>query len=466
LNGEIPSILIVDDDFNARAALEALVRKEGLEIASAGSLAEAEALASRRQFAAVLVDYYLPDGAGLELIARLPEPRPEIVLVTGRATFETALEALRMGVADYLEKPVDQARLKAVLEGVARTSGFRAEIRSLRDELRGLGHFGPMTGSSEAMQAVYDLLARVAPTEAPVLITGASGTGKELVAQTIHRLSRRAHRPLVEINCGAISANIIESELFGHEKGSFTGAERTHRGVFERAHQGTLFLDEISEMPIELQVKLLRVLESGSLTRVGGEKPLAVNVRVVAASNRDLDAAVEQGKFRADLLYRLRVVSVELPLLADRGDDVLNLADRFLAEFAHEQGSPKALSPAARQALAAHSWPGNVRELRNALHQASILATDVVEVEHLPAPIRSAATSQRRPSAAVDSATKNDSALTLELPTSLADAERHIVLATLERLGGDKQRTAEILGISVKTLYSRLREYAGRSAGS
>ncbi len=460
MSGPIPTVLVVDDDFNSRSSLEMLVRREGVEVVTAGDLAEAETLAQRTPFAAVLVDYFLPDGAGLELIPRLPEPRPDVVLVTGRANLETAVEALRAGVVDYLEKPVDQARLKAVLGGILRSSGFREEIRALRGELRELGRFGALIGRSPAMQAVYDLLARVAPTDATVLVTGESGTGKELVAETVHRLSRRARRPFVAVNCGAISGNLIESELFGHERGSFTGADRQRKGVFERADTGTLFLDEVSEMPVELQVKLLRVLETGSFARVGGEKPIEVDVRVVAASNRDLDAAVADGKFRADLLYRLRVVPVELPPLRERGEDVAVLARHFLDEFARQQGSPKRFSEEALAALVAFAWPGNVRELRNAVQQASILSGEEIGVDHLPTGVRPA-NAPAAARAAVDGA----EALTLRLPISLAEAERRILLATLEQAGGDKAKAAATLGISVKTLYSRLREYAARDAG-
>jgi DNA-binding NtrC family response regulator len=456
------TILIVDDDFNSRAALEMLVRREGFEAVSAGDLAEAETLAQRRQFAAVLVDYYLPDGAGLELIARMPDPKPEFVLVTGRSAVEVAVEALRAGVLDYLEKPVDPARLKSVLEGIVRTHGFREEIRSLRGELRELGRFGAMVGSSPAMQAVYDLLAKVAPTEATVLITGESGTGKELVAETVHRLSRRAHRPFVAINCGAVSANLIESELFGHERGSFTGAEKQRRGVFERAHTGTLFLDEISEMPTELQVKLLRVLETRSFTRVGGEKPIEVDVRVVAASNRDLDQAVADGAFRADLLYRLRVVPVALPPLRDRGGDVEALARAFLEEFAREHEGARAFSKAALERVAAYRWPGNVRELKNAVQQAVILAGETIEPEHLPEPVRGNATPVAGASTGAAAPGGGAGGVTLELPISLAEAQRRLVVATLEHLGGDKQKAADALGVSLKTLYSRLREYSAQ----
>jgi DNA-binding NtrC family response regulator len=456
-----PLALVVDDDPNSLAALEALVRREGFEVATAVDLASATARLTERPPAIVLVDYNLPDGRGLEILERLAEPRPEVVLVTGEATLETAIEALRAGASDFLVKPVEAARLKAVLESVARASSYRSEIRSLRDELRELGRFGAMIGTSEPMQAVYDRIARVAPTDATVLVTGESGTGKELVAEAVHRLSRRSHRPFVAVNCGAISANLIESELFGHERGAFTGAERQRKGLFERAHQGTLFLDEVSEMPIELQVKLLRVLESGTVTRVGGERPIAVDVRVVAASNQDLDGAVALGRMRADLLYRLRVVPIELPPLRERGEDVTTLARHFLSELGREQGGAKDLSEPALRALAAYAFPGNVRELRNAIHQAFILAEASIAVEHLPAAI-SSATALRADAPSKKGAGGDD--VRLELPVTLAESERRLILATLDRLDGDKAKCAEALGISLKTLYSRLREYSARDS--
>ncbi len=261
--------MLVDDDPDSVSALSELVEAEGFETAIADDLASARAVLNNRRPDAALVDYNLPDGQGVELAEACVERGIEFVLVTGEGTLETAIEALRAGASDILTKPVDVARLKLLLTTIARAGSYRREISDLRSTLRELGRFGSMVGASSAMQVVYDRVARVAPTDATVLITGESGTGKELVAETLHRLSRRGHRPFVAINCGAIAANLIESELFGHERGAFTGADRQRKGVFERAHQGTLFLDEVSEMPLELQVKLLRVLESGEFTRVG-----------------------------------------------------------------------------------------------------------------------------------------------------------------------------------------------------
>ncbi len=462
-------LLIVDDDPISLSGLEAMVRSEGFETATAEDLASARVVLERRRPDALLVDINLPDGSGLELASASAEAGIDFILVTGEATIEIAVAALRAGAADFLTKPVDAARLKTLLEGIARSGSYRREISTLRSTLRELGRFGSLIGSSVAMQAVYDRITRVSPTDATVLVTGESGTGKELVAETVHRLSRRAHRPLVSINCGAIAAGLIESELFGHERGAFTGADRQRKGVFERAHQGTLFLDEVSEMPLDLQVKLLRVLETGEYTRVGGDRPLRSDARIVAASNRDLETSVAKGKFRADLLYRLRVVPIELPPLRDRDGDLRVLAMHFLSELSLG-GQPKYFSPAALAALEDYSFPGNVRELRNAVQQAFILADEEIRVEHLPSGLV-----RNRPAVAVLGSdpevavravgeAETTAAIEIGLPTALADVERRVILATMQRLDGDKVKAAQELGISLKTLYSRLREYAARSA--
>ena len=454
------TVLIVDDEVHSLSALEAMVRAEGLETIIARDLAEARRVLAVQAPIAVLADYHLPDGTGLELAEEAAQVNAELVVITGRATIETAVETLRAGASDFLQKPVDAARVKTLLERLVRAGADRSEIASLRSELRELGRFGAMIGSSPVMQQVYDRIARVAPSDASVLVTGESGTGKELVAETVHRLSRRHHRAFVAVNCGAISANLIESELFGHERGSFTGADRQRKGVFERAHQGSLFLDEISEMPLELQVKLLRVLETGTFTRVGGERPIAADVRVIAASNRDLDGQVAQNRFRADLLYRLRVVPVDLPPLRDRGNDILVLAEHFLDELAVSGGARKTLSPAALVATRNFAWPGNVRELKNAMQQAYILAEDEILIEHLPAPLHAIAPAR----GSADAATAADGGLSVPIPASLAEIERRVVLATLQHCNGDKPAAAEALGISLKTLYTRLREYSAASA--
>jgi len=450
--------LVVDDDLAFQLSLADAVGREGLEVATAGSLAEARREIATARPDVVLLDLSLPDGNGMELLPEL-EALPElggVILVTGQATVETAVAALRHGVADYLTKPIDFARVKMALANLTRTRELRAEIGSLRGELRSLGRFGLLIGASSAMQRVYDLLARVAPTDATVLLTGETGTGKEVAAETIHRLSRRHKEPFVAVNCGAVSASLIESELFGHERGSFTGADRTHKGVFEQAHRGTLFLDEVSEMPADLQVRLLRVLETGSLTRVGGTETLRVDVRVVAATNRSADEAVAAGRLRQDLLYRLNVFPIVLPPLREREEDVELLARHFLAQFNRDEGQDKQLTRAALARLRAHSWPGNVRELRNVVQRAFIVAEDALGAESLPLPTSPAPATPPLP----------HQALVIQPGTRIAEAERRLILATLEHCDQDKRKAAEALGISLKTLYNRLNEYGAGKRGA
>ena len=308
------------------------------------------------------------------------------------------------------------------------------------------GRFGRLFGASAPIRAVYEQIARVAPTSVPVFIAGESGTGKELVAQSIHELSRRAGRPFLAVNCGAIAPQLIESEMFGHEKGSFTGASRQHRGYFEAAHGGTLFLDEITEMAPDLQVKLLRVLETGQFMRVGSQLPQRSDVRIIAATNRVASEAVAEGKLRADLMYRLRVFPIVMPALRDRPDDIELLAEHFLDELNREEGRQKQLAPEARALLRQYPWPGNVRELRNVVHQAFILADDVLGADCLPVEL-GAPQRERGPY------------LSVRVGSRICDVERRLIFATLEQCGGSKVQAAETLGVSVKTLYNRLHEY-------
>jgi DNA-binding NtrC family response regulator len=310
-----------------------------------------------------------------------------------------------------------------------------------------------MLGNSEPMRRLYHLVARVAPTHASVLLVGESGTGKELVAHNLHRRSRRRNQAMIAINCGAIPENLIESELFGHEKGAFTGAARTRKGVFERAHGGTLFLDEITEMPIQLQVRLLRVLETGRVTRVGGEEEIAVDVRVIAATNREPAEAVADDRLRRDLLYRLSVFPIHLPPLRDRGDDVVLLAEHFLSQHNRAEGTAKRFAPDTIERLQSLSWPGNVRQLKNVIFRAFILADEVVEPQHLP-----------RPSLETHEQPIGGDALTVTLGTTIADVERRMIEATLDHFDGDKKRTSDALGISLKTLYNRLNAYSDRGS--
>jgi DNA-binding NtrC family response regulator len=366
------------------------------------------------------------------------------VLITGDASVETAVDALRQGAIDYLTKPVDFARIKMALANVARTLGMKGEIGNLRGELRKLGRFGSLVGASPAMQAVYDLIGRVARTDASVLITGETGTGKEVVASTIHSLSRRSREAFLPVNCGAISAHLIESELFGHERGSFTGADRSHKGYFERAHRGTLFLDEITEMPLELQVRLLRVLETATVTRVGGNEPIKVDVRILAATSLRLEEVVRAGKLREDLYYRLNVFPIALPPLRERGEDVELLAEQCLGELNAAAGTAKRFTRACLERLRRHAWPGNVRELKNVVHRAFILAEGDVGVDAHPLGVTEVVPA---------------SDVVMRVGTPIAEMERRLILATLDQCDGDKKRAAAVLEISLKTLYNRLNEY-------
>jgi DNA-binding NtrC family response regulator len=448
---EKPYALVVEDEKSAQLALARLVAEEGFVPQTAGSLREARGRLLAASPDVVLLDLVLPDGTGFDLIQDLRQQvaRAEIVVITGRASVSSAVEALRIGACDYLTKPVDVARLRAMLRNLATTRDLRPRIGELRRQVVELGRFGSLVGSSPAMQQVYDHMALVAPSTASVLITGESGTGKELVAQTVHELSRRKGKPYLVVNCAAISASLIDSDLFGHERGSFTGAERVHHGYFERADGGTLFLDEVSEMPPELQAKLLRVLEAGVLMRVGGEKVVKIDVRIIAASNRDLDAAVAEGKFRRDLLYRLKVFPIHLPPLRERVEDIAVLAESFLGELNRQEGTRKTLAPPTVAILRRCAWPGNVRELKNVVHRAFLLANEE-SGEIAPSCLAPELSGQTpavgggRPPGSIE---------------TLAEAERRLIVASLAHFDGDKRRAAKALGVSLRTLYNRLREY-------
>ncbi len=446
----MPHALIVDDDENTRDALREIVIAEGFTTAVAGTVRDAQIQILLRQPDIILADIRLPDGSGMDIFESLEAPdKTEIILITGHASVETAIEALRLGAADYLTKPVNLRRLKTLLERVPRTASIKLEIGHLRGELERRGRFGSMIGKAAAMQTLYNHIARVAPTEATVLLLGESGTGKEIAAQTIHALSLRQQNSFLPVNCGAISPQLIESEIFGHEKGSFTGADRQHKGYFERANGGTLFLDEITEMPAELQVKLLRVLETGTFMRIGSSHEMETDVRVIAASNRHPEQAIAEGKFRLDLYHRLNVFPIQIPPLRERGSDIDMLARHFLQEMNEANHSEKIFSEDALQALMRYSWPGNVRELRNHVQRAYILADELIGVDML-APLSAASPARGH-------------ALAIPVGTSLAEVDRRLIFATLDLCDGVKKRAADVLGVSLKTLYNRLEEYGAQN---
>ncbi len=444
----MPHALLVDDDVETLESLQELIGREGFTVATAASLQAAREQMVLQRPDVVLLDLVLPDGGGMDLFQDVESrATTEVVMITGHASIETSIEALRLGAADYLIKPVNIKQLKAILSRVARPTDLKKEISALRGELRSLGRFGRLLGSSTVMQRVYDQIQRVAPTVATVLITGESGTGKELVAQTLHDLSRRRKNPFIPVNCGAISPQLIESEVFGHEKGSFTGAVREHKGYFERANGGTLFLDEITEMPIELQVKLLRVLEEGTFMRIGSDREIEIDVRIIAATNRVPEEAVAEGKLREDLLYRLQVFPLHLPPLREREGDVKLIADQILKDLNQADNTAKYFLPEAQDVLMEWHWPGNVRELRNVIQRAFIMADDAINASCLPLETGKARTGARGPF------------LQVRVGSTVAEVERVLTLATLQQCGGVKEKAAQMLGVSLKTLYNRLREY-------
>ena len=437
----MPHALAVDDDPNFLSALAELIEGQGFTTNTACTLRDARSLVTHRTPDVALVDLYLPDGSGIELLKDLElGAATEVVLMTGHADVESAVQALRLGASDYLTKPLDIGRLKNLLADlvtIQQEESPDAEPVSVPQEI---GRLGLLLGASPSMQELYGMLNRVAPTEASVLLIGESGTGKDLAAQTLHLLSRRSKAPFLPLNCGAISPTLIESELFGHERGSFTGAQRRHKGDFERAHMGTLFLDEITEMPIELQVMLLRVLETGQVVRIGGDQAVDVDVRVIAATNRDPHKAVEEGKMREDLLYRLQVFPLHMPPLRDRGDDIPLLADHFLDLLNERQGTAMAWTEDALLRLRAYPWPGNVRELKNVVHRAFIMADDEIAARCLPREVSEAMAQ----------------GLNVQVGASIVEVRRRLIAATLEASGGDESKAAGLLGISVETLRNQL----------
>jgi DNA-binding NtrC family response regulator len=405
----------------------------------------------------VLSDLVMPRMGGIDLLTAIRQEDNDItvVLMTGQGTVETAVTAIKQGAYDYLQKPVDPQRLKILLDQILERHDTQREVRLLRRQLQERGTFGRMIGGSAEMRRVYQLVEQAAPTVASVLVSGESGTGKELVAQTIHQLSPRASQPFVPLNCAAIPDTLLESELFGHEKGAFTGAFARRQGAFEFANRGTLFLDEIAEMTPATQAKLLRVLQERSFRPLGGQREQSVDIRVIAATNVDPPEAVRQGKLREDLFYRLNVFAIQLPPLRERKGDVPLLAQAFLKEFnTRNARSLAGISDRAMEALERHTWPGNVRELRNVIERATIVAKgDLIEPVDLP-PLSNVAA----PAASASSGPS------LTPGTTVDEAERRLIDLTLVHTGGNKTRAAEMLGISLKTLHNKLNRMKSEGA--
>jgi DNA-binding NtrC family response regulator len=451
-------VLIVDDEESARQGLSELVASWGYETASAAD--GEQAIRALQDFTplVVITDILMPNLDGFELLRRIREEQPEtaVIMLTGQGSVEAAIRSVKEeGAFYYFEKPIDTRKLQLVLKKAAEYSSARRENFLLRQQLRQYGAFGDMIGNSPAMREVYTLIEQVAPSSVSVLITGESGTGKEVVARTIHKLSPRADQPFIAINCAAVPETLMESELFGHEKGAFTGAIERRIGCFELANGGTLLLDEIAEMSPSLQAKLLRVLEDKRVRRLGSVKEISVDVRVIAATNKDPYKAVQSGALREDLLYRLNVITIKLPALSEHRDDIPLLAQHMVDELSRRHNrSSRIISTEAMEALLNYHWPGNIRELRNVIERAVVICEgEQIEKRHLPSHI----TGQE------PSPTSTDT-VTIPVGTSLDEVERRVILKTLALNNYNKTRAAEVLRISLKTLHNKLKAY--REAGA
>ena len=464
-------ILFADDETSIQELMRIELPRLGYEATVCPDGRTALAALERTAYDCVIVDLDMPGVGGLEVIASVRETSPdtEAVIITGKSSLESAVTAVRQGVFDYLTKPCKLAEIQAVLERVRKKRELTARLRALDSRVRRAEGSGRMVGGSAGLEQVRRLVERVAASESNVLIRGETGTGKELVARAIHEASPRADRPLVAVNCGSLPEHLVESELFGHRKGAFTGADEHRSGLFEVADGGTLFLDEIGELPKPLQPRLLRALESGEIRRVGENQSHTVDVRVVCATHRSLEEMAAAGEFRDDLLFRINTFEILLPPLRDRRDDIPELVQYFVR---HARPQTPAVAAVASDdvlaILAAHHWPGNVRELANVVEHALVLCDDLpLQVDHLPAQLGAAAISaaagrpQPGPAAVGGSAEEPPAAVEEQLtprPESLRELEMRAILEGLDRNNGNKARTAEELGISLKTLYNKLHQ--------
>jgi DNA-binding NtrC family response regulator len=440
--------MIVDDDAAMRQMLDSLFREQGFAVSDASSAAEALDMASEVEFDAVLSDIKMPGKSGIELVGELRQIRPEtpVVLMTAFGSIDSAVEAMRVGAFDYVTKPFEPEAVLLTIERAIERRALEEENRRLRRAVDQTSSFGDLIGESPAMREIFALIRKVAHGRSSVLITGESGTGKEVVARTLHYHGSRADKPFVPINCTAIPEGLLESELFGHVRGAFTGAHSSKRGLFEKANGGTLFLDEIGDMGLGLQGKLLRVLQDGEIRPVGGTQPTRVDVRIVAASNKDLQAAMEAETFREDLFYRLNVIPVYIPPLRERPEDVPALVDAFLRK--HSDGRRRSIAPAAVERLKECSWKGNARELENVLERALALSdSDELGVEDLPLGDAGPSQENSGTDAALHCAARDR--------LSLRELEERYIDEVLGLTNGNKVQAAKILGIDRKTLYRR-----------
>ena len=451
-------VLIVEDEENERSGLAELVSAWGYRTETARDGLEGLEKAATWFPGIVVTDFKMPRMDGMELLQRLADqPQPvAVVLLTAQGSIDVAVDAMKSGAYDFIQKPVDPARLRQILQNAARQRGTSLELEATRRKLRDTGLFGQMVGSSKAMQEIFHLIEMVAPSTASVLITGESGTGKEMVARSIHEMSPRKSKPFVAINCSAIPETLIESEIFGHEKGAFTGAMERRAGCFELAEEGTLLLDEIGEMPAGTQAKLLRVLEDHKLRRLGSKVETPVDVRVLAATNKVPEEAVARGELRGDLYYRLNVFNIHMPPLREHKEDLPQLVDALLADMNNKHNRNVAgVSENVMQVFENYNWPGNVRELRNTLERAVIVCENsLIEQRHLPPNFGSSG---------LKVSTTDGPGIRLEVGTTVEQAEKMLILKTLSATNNNKTRAAEILGISLKTLHNKLKEYGTAS---
>jgi len=452
-------VLIVEDEENERSGLAELVSAWGYRTETAKDGLEGLEKVATWSPGIVVTDFRMPRMDGMELLQRLAEQPQQIavVLLTAQGSIDVAVDAMKAGAYDFIQKPVDPARLKQILQNAARQRGTTLELEVTKRKLRDTGLFGQMVGPSRPMQEIFHLIEMVAPSTASVLITGESGTGKEMVARTIHELSPRKNKPFVAINCSAIPETLIESEIFGHEKGAFTGAMERRAGCFELAEEGTLLLDEIGEMPAATQAKLLRVLEDHKLRRLGSKVETPVDVRVLAATNIVPEEAVAKGALRGDLYYRLNVFNIHMPPLREHKEDVPHLMDALVADMNAKHGrNVGGVNEVVLQMFQSHNWPGNVREMRNTMERAVIVCDGpLIEPRHLPPNFGNAG---------VRTVANDGEGIRLEVGTTVSDAEKMLILKTLAASNNNKTRAAEILGISLKTLHNKLKEYGNASA--
>ena len=448
-------ILVIDDEKNIREGLQMALEDDGYEVLTAadGTAGLQKALSDVVDL--IITDLRMPGIGGQELLRRVTSETPgvPVIVLTGHGTVETAVEAMRMGAYDFLTKPLDLDRLSLLVKRALQNRELVLRHRELEEQLQSNKTFEHIIGKSAAMEHVFEMIRKVAPSRASVLITGESGVGKELIASAIHNLSPRKDKSYIKVHCAALAESLLESELFGHEKGAYTGAVSQKRGRFELADGGTIFLDEIGEINQNLQIKILRVLQEKQFERVGGEKSVTVDTRLITATNRDLEKEVENGTFRSDLYYRLNVVHIHVPPLRERKEDLPLLIAAFIKEFSEENTkSISGIEPKARAALYAYEWPGNIRQLRNCLESAVVMSSDdIIRLSDLPEHVREA---------------EQTAAIRVQIGTTLAEAEKHIILETLAAYKGNKSKTADILGIGRKTLHRKLDEFAASASES